>query len=114
MPDWKNVWIVTDVIANSYLQTGYHIVEIYEEEVPMASGPGSDYYTLLIGVMVLVFVILSAVAYMFLCNNYRKRIMQLDSSGKAYSGKKLWKLKTAVEALEGKLAEESAKGIHIT
>lgn len=85
--------------------TRYYITEIYDEAVPLASGPGNNLFLGTMVVMVVVILALIVIAYLLGCRRYRKRIAELDEWGESRQGWNLWKLRREADELEVKKAE---------
>lgn len=94
------------IFGNILLQNmGYSIIEVKEEEVPLAPNPGDPYYYLMLAGMVLLFCIVSLAVYFILCKGYRKRIRELDGENGGHLGWRLWRLRSMVNELELQKAE---------
>lgn len=109
--------LIEQVIRNAVsisalvINAGYRIIQITEEEVPLAPGAGSSYLYPVLGAMVVVALILTVGAYGILCYRCRQRIAYLDSEKAKTAGWRLWKLKEMVVELEEEAAEESMRGM---
>lgn len=84
----------------------YQITKIEEEKVPLAAAPVDEYYGITVAVMVAAALALTAVIYLFLCRNCRKRIRELRGEDKCYCGWNLWHLKETVSEMELQKAEK--------
>lgn len=94
------------IVGNILLQNiSYSIIEVKEEEVPLAPGLGAPYYYPMLAVMILLFCTVSMAVYLIICNGYRKRIKELDGENATHLGWRLWKLRSMVNELELQKAE---------
>lgn len=89
----------------------YRIIEITDEELPLAPGPGSSYFYPVLGAMFALLLLLLLMGYGIMCYRYRKRILELDEDKAKASGWKLWELKEMIIELEEEKAEKAVKGI---
>lgn len=85
--------------------TRYYITEIYDETVPLASGPGNHLFMGTLVVMIVSILALILIAYLLGCRRYRRRIAELDEWGECSKGWNLWRLRREVNELEWKKAE---------
>lgn len=94
------------IVGNILLQNmSYSIIEVKEEEVPLAPGLGDPYYYPMLAVMILLFCTVSMAVYLIICNGYRKRIKELDGENGGHLGWRLWRLRSMVNELELQKAE---------
>ena len=98
--------------GGTFLQkVNYTIVEIKDEEVPLAPGRGSPYFYPMLFTMILLILLLSVMIYGILCYRYRKRIGELDAEIDMHSEWRLWKLRETVRELEEAKAESAMQEI---
>lgn len=93
--------------ASIFLQSvSYYITEIQDEQVPLASRAGNQFYLpTILGMTVLIF-LLMLITYWIGCRNYQKRIKELDEEKKCYCGWNFWKLRETVNELELQKADD--------
>ena len=83
--------------------TGYRIVQIEDEAIPLAQAAKSGYYGDTVAGMLGIGVLLLLVIYFILCRKYQKRIIELQEN--AHPGWNWWKLRKQVTELADKKAE---------
>lgn len=98
--------------GGTFLQkVNYTIVEIKDEEVPLAPVRGSPYFYPMLFTMILLILLLLVMIYGILCYRYRKRIAELDTEIDMHSEWRLWKLRETVRELEEAKAESAMQEI---
>lgn len=78
----------------------YSIIEIVDEEVPLASIPNLNSYNTLIAVIAALVILGLVVSYMYKCRMYRMKISEFDTVDDKYFGWNLFKLRDTYEELE--------------
>ena len=94
--------------SSAFIQSiSYRIVEITDEELPLAPGSGNPYFYTVLGAMVALLLLLLFMIYGIMCYRYRKRILELDEDKTKAPGWNIWELKERIIELEDEKAEKS-------
>ena len=94
----KNIFLVQ--------KANYHITEIVEEKVPLASGADCPYYEAALATLIVAICILLLGGYIAWCYKYRKRVLELKGECKGIAGWNCWKLKNKICELEMQRTED--------